>query len=375
MKGLPKPDLCCGCGACADACPSGAIVMRPDAEGFAHPAASGPACTDCGLCESVCPVLGPAAEGGTLSAYAVRNGSEEELLSSSSGGAFALLARAVLDRGGAVCGAAMDGGMRVVHRFIESAEELPALMGSKYVQSDAAGAYSKAKDYLESGREVLFCGTPCQTAALSAYLGRAYAGLTLCGVICHGAPSPLVWRRYLASSARGKMPVAASFRDKRTGWRRYGVSVKTEDGGERFSPAGSDPYMRAFLHDLDLRPACYDCRFRGTARHADLTLGDFWGVEKLLGPDDDRGVSLVLTHTQKGEEAVRRLAGATVKKVPAEAALQYNTSALVSPKKPAERAAFMAELEARDFAELVRKYARESGITKLKRAVKRLIGR
>ena len=374
MKGLPKPDLCCGCGACADVCPAGAVVMRPDAEGFAHPAASGAACTDCGLCESVCPVLGPAAAGGTLSAYAVTNGSGEELSNSSSGGAFALLARAVLERGGAVCGAAIDSGMRVVHRFIESADELPALMGSKYVQSDAVGAYSKARSYLEAGREVLFCGTPCQTAALRAYLGRAYAGLTLCGVICHGVPSPLAWRRYLAHAARGKRPVAASFRDKRTGWRHYSVTVST-DGGEYSCPAASDPYMRAFLNDLDLRPCCYDCRFRGTARHADITLGDFWGAEKLMGPDDDRGVSLLLTHTQKGEQAAARIEGASVRRVSAGAALSFNAAALVSPKKPAERAAFMAELPTRDFAELVRKYARESGIEKLKRAVKRLIGR
>lgn len=377
MIALPKPEACCGCGACADACPAGCIELLPDAEGFLRPTVNAAECLGCGACAAACPVLMPPAKGGVIASYAVVNGNREELMNSSSGGAFALLARGVLAKGGAVCGAAFGPGLEVCHRFIEKEEDLPLIMGSKYSQSRTVGVFEKTREYLEQGRPVLFSGTPCQTAALESFLGRGYEGLLVCDVVCHGVPSPLHWRKYLDSVTKSHgRPVSAAFRDKSSGWRHYSVTVKTEGGKTLSAPASAHPHMRPFLKNLILRPSCYECRFRGLARHSDLTLADLWGAEKVLGAaDGDTGVSLVMTHTQKGEEAIASLTGAKVTRVDTDLALSFNASALRSPEKPPARAAYMAELPAGDIAALNKKYCADSALVRLKGAVKRLIGR
>lgn len=377
MIELPKAEACCGCGACADACPAGCIRMLPDAEGFPRPAVNGEACLGCGGCSAVCPVLNAPERHEAIASYAVRNADERELMLSSSGGAFALIARETLKAGGVVCGAAFDGGLGVYHRFIESEEELPLLMGSKYVQSVTSGVYKRTREYLEKGRRVLFCGTPCQTAALYRFLGGAREGLTVCDIICHGVPSPLHWRKYLeqVSKTSGR-PVSANFRDKATGWRHFSVTVKTEEGGRISAPVGDHPHTRPFLRNVILRPSCYDCAFRGTARSADITLADLWGAEKILSKkDDDKGLSLVMTHTKRGEEIMASLSGAQTQRIDTNAALEYNTPALRSPAKPPCREAYMAELNGGDIMKLNKKYCADSASVKLKRAVKRLIGR
>lgn len=377
MTDLPKANSCCGCGACADACPAGCINMLPDAEGFPHPVVDREACLDCGGCSAVCPVLNAPERHEVIASYAVRNADERELMRSSSGGAFALIARETLNAGGVVCGAAFDGDLGVYHRFIESCEELPLLMGSKYAQSRTEGVCIRTREYLERGRPVLFCGTPCQTAALCSFLGGEREGLTVCDIICHGVPSPLHWRKYLeqVSKSSGR-PVAANFRDKATGWRHYSVTVETENGGRISAPVGDHPHTRPFLKNVILRPSCYECAFRGTARSADITLADLWGAERILeDKDDDRGLSLVMTHTKRGEEIVSSLSGAEVRRIDTDTALTFNSPALRSPAKPACREAYMAELKDGDIIKLNKKYCADSAMVMLKKAVKRLIGR
>ena len=375
MLSLPEKDSCCGCAACMDACAFGAIEMRCDDEGFMYPYTDAQKCVGCGSCVRSCPVLVPPEKNGAPKAFAAANLDDDMRRRSSSGGIFCLLAKSVLDSGGAVVGAAFDGDFSVRHILIEREEELPLLMGSKYVQSNTEGIYKETKEFLESGRRVLFSGVPCQTSALRSFLGKDHPGLLTVDILCHGAPSPLHWKKYLMRFSGGSRKIdSVSFRDKEHGWRRYSVAVHFSDGGTIKTPASEDVHMRAYLHDLISRPSCYSCRFRGESRPSDLTLADLWGAEKILGrPDDDMGASLVLVHSAKGMEAVEAIRGnIRIEPVDINKALSFNASALRSPEMPAERAAYMAGLKDGDPSQLEKKYCRGNPLERIKKAVKSL---
>ncbi len=303
MLSLRDKRDCCGCGACAQRCPAKCIRMTEDAEGFRYPVADADACTGCGLCERICPGLHPSAPHDPLRLFAARNRDEAARAAGSSGGVFSLLARRTLREGGVVFGAAFVptwGG--VSHRRAEKEEELQPLLKSKYVQSDTGGCYAEAAALLREGRRVLFSGTPCQIAGLHAFLrGERPERLLTVECLCHGVPSPAVWRRYTEETAGGRRILGVDFRDKsRSGWRRYDFTVRT-DGGERRVPAREDLYMRAFLAELTLRPSCYACPFKSGRSGSDITLADFWNIRDVLPAfDDDRGASLVLLNTPQG---------------------------------------------------------------------------
>ena len=319
--------LCCGCEACANACPKHCISFKEDKEGFCYPLLDKSKCIDCGLCETVCPVLNQVSAQKPMNVYAAKNTSEEELLRSSSGGIFILLAKLVLIQGGVVFGAKFDENRNVVHAYAETAEEVQAFMGSKYVQSRIGNTYTQARGFLKQGRIVLFSGTPCQIAALKKFLGKVYDNLLTVDVICHGVPSPKVWQRYIDEikgkvwkadntiSAPHAMGTSAdievgsvSFRDKRTGWKSYSFTLcllmNTIDGKKTVSFSHifrEDPYMKLFLQDLILRPSCYQCPTKGGKSQSDLTIADFWGIERCYPDiDDDRGVGLIMINSNKG---------------------------------------------------------------------------
>lgn len=373
---------CCGCGACREACPASCIEMKRDEEGFLYPSVDESRCLNCSLCEKACPVLSPGERPVTIPAsYAARAKDEGVRLASSSGGIFPLLARAMLNNGGAVVGAAFDESFAVKHVVITSAEELPRLMGSKYVQSDMGNTFGSVKELLAGGTNVLFSGTPCQVNALLGFLGGGHEGLITIDLICHGAGSPLLWNRYLdrqRNNAHGKRPVSASFRDKTEGWRRFSLALGFEDGSAYRRVAREDPMMKAFLKDLCLRPSCYDCRFRGLSRNSDITLGDLWGAENIAPElDDDRGTSLVLIHSVKGAELYKSISEQIESTAVApENALSVNRAARSSPPKPPAREAFMMKLgQGTDIKKLVKKYCSGGLVGRIKSIVKKLIRR
>lgn len=306
-----KKEDCCGCGACADACPQNAIRMAADREGFFYPEIDGARCTDCGRCEAVCPLQTPRSAGEASRQYYGAQAKDTALRSaSSSGGMFAVLAEFVLRRQGVVFGAAYDASMRVAHREIAQLEDLDAVKRTKYVQSSFAGVYRQAAARLREDRWVLFCGTPCQTEGLRLFLGRPHPKLILVDLVCYGAPSPGVWAdyvRYLEAKHGGKL-TDFSFRDKRG--RDNGHTCAYVVGGREYAgPLAADAYCGMYFDDLTLRPACHACKFCTTARGSDFTLGDFWGVERVKPEaDDGMGTSLVIVHTEQARrvwEAVR----------------------------------------------------------------------
>ena len=306
---LKEKNRCCGCGACAALCPHEAIEMRPDEEGFLYPAIDPGHCVDCGLCERRCPALS-AEPRGEKPAYAARVKEEGVREDSSSGGIFTALARTVLRRGGVVFGAAMDAEFHVSHVGVMEESALRQLRGSKYVQSDADDAYRQTALLLEAGLPVFFTGTPCQVAGLYATLGGDRENLLTADIVCHGVPSPAVFDAYLKmlEAERGAKLTRYVFRDKRKGWKDFSVVATFEDGAQYAAGQQEDVFMRGFLGDLYLRPSCHGCPYVGERRPGDITLGDMWGAQEIV-PDmeDDRGLSLVFTNSEKGIQAFEEI--------------------------------------------------------------------
>ena len=311
MINIENKKDCSGCGACANICPKSCITMKYDDMGFAYPEVDESLCIKCGRCVSVCPLITPSEPKEPLLVCGAKNKDEAVRSTSSSGGTFYELAAAVISRGGVVYGCALDNELVARHVKVEDIDGLSALKGSKYVQSDVGTTYREVKALLNDGREVLYSGTPCQIAGLKNYLGKEYAELLLVDVLCHGVPSPGVFRDYLDYLADkfGSRPISVNFRNKEKSWKRLYFEVIFENGKRYFTFCGYDRYMSMFLNNISLRPSCYDCRFTTVNRQGDITLGDFWGIgRKYPERDDDKGISLIILNSEKGKIAYGEIA-------------------------------------------------------------------
>lgn len=293
---------CCGCTACFCACPVHAVSMKADEEGFLYPEVNPDICIGCGKCEQVCQLKHEIAGSEPLTIFASKNKDGECRMASSSGGIFSLLAEYMERQGGSVYGAAFDEHFNVCHKRAQNREEWQKFLGSKYVQSDLKDCYESVKNDLESHIPVLFSGTPCQIEGLKQYLGNTdTSGLLTCDVICHGAPSPLIWQKWLLDI---NDPITGiRFRDKeKTGWHHSSLVITGE--GEKILVSGThseNAFSRMFFRHFIIRPSCHKCPYASFERCSDITLGDYWGVEKQFAQqDDDKGISLVLCNTEKG---------------------------------------------------------------------------
>lgn len=270
---------CSGCGACFNICPHKAIDMVADAEGFLFPKINTDKCINCGLCAKVCPVLHPNYDNQkSLECFAAM--ADDKLRSGSSSGAvFPLLAQTVLEKGGYICGAAFaDDKLSVEHILINKSSDLIKLKGSKYLQSNTKDCYRQIRSLLQAGRTVLFTGTPCQVAGLKGFLQKNYENLLCVDIICHGTPSPKVYRKYISElGLKGKLQ-EVNFRNKKYGWGTINsVTIATSED-EYSCLAKDDIFMQVFLKNLCLRKSCGQCPFNKMPRQGDLTIGDFWGV-------------------------------------------------------------------------------------------------
>lgn len=297
---------CCGCSACAQACPKKCIKMLADTEGFLYPTVDNVLCINCGLCEKVCPIINAENKSeNLLSAYAGYINDDTVRLNSSSGGLFTPLAEYVLSQNGVVYGAAFDNNQHVQHIRVDSEEDLNLLRGSKYVQSDINNTYIEAKYDLDNGIFVLFTGTACQISGLKQYLKKDYNNLLTVDVLCHGVPSPKVWEKYLEEHKKKASSSVQQtfFRRKNYGWKRYAVELKFSNSTAYLKEFREDSFMKLFLGNICLRPSCYDCKFKALERDSDLTIGDAWGIDQVMPElDDDKGTSVILVHTEKGQE-------------------------------------------------------------------------
>lgn len=334
MINIAVKSKCTGCSACVQKCPKQCISFEEDREGFKYPKVKLSECIDCGLCEKVCPVLQQDKPRNPVIVYAAKNSNLSTRLASSSGGIFALLAETILRQNGVVFGARFDNEWNVIHDYTESLDGLSVFLGSKYVQSKIGNTYKQAELFLKEGRKVLFSGTPCQIVGLKKYLRKDYDNLLTVDFVCHGVPSPMIWRDYLNEKIRplgvdGRnmvsqlslkdLPVITgiSFRDKRYGWKKFGFSVRAKSASKAdknlvsqsvevtgktllYEPHKANLYMKGFLKNLYLRPSCYACPAKCGKSGADYTLADFWGASTYVGDfDDDKGLSAVLVYKNK----------------------------------------------------------------------------
>lgn len=307
---------CCGCGACANICPKQAISMTEDAQGFIYPNVDESKCVECGLCEKACAYQNQMPQNKPINIYAAVNRNQKQLLHSASGGAFSAIASQVLQDGGVVFGATLDfqnGHAWPHHKDIISLDQLPLLQGSKYVHSEIGTTYKSARSYLKAGKTVLFSGTPCQVAGLYGYLGKDFENLITVDVICHGVPNAKMFDDYLQHE-KNRLHADAicgySFRDKSKGWGMNGridLRMKNQAVRHEYIPARLNSYNTLFLDGVTYRENCYSCKYAGEIRSADLTIGDYWGIEKehpeLLKSDvynERNGISCILANTEKG---------------------------------------------------------------------------
>lgn len=369
------------------ACPHGAIAMGQDGEGFCVPAIDRSLCTECGLCDRTCPVLGHPPEipgGGT--AYAVINHDEEIRRESSSGGVFTALARQVLGRGGVIFGARYDENLEVVHGWAEDEAGLKDFRGSKYTQSRMENSFRECRDFLKTGRLVLFSGTPCQIAGLVAYLREPYENLILIDFICHGVPSPKVWQEYKKFHEKKSAAriVRTASRRKDCGWKQFSLAFTFGNASEYCQTLDRDWYLQLFLRDICLMESCYQCRFKtqpGCRRPSDITLADFWGVQHEYPElDDDGGTSLVVAHSERGRQLLAGLENCLAKEIPLESGMRHNPSYCTAVKRPNGRDTFFTDLQkveegTMDFQRLFKKYGLDSLTKRIYRFVRRCGGR
>ena len=367
MIQISNKSKCCGCTACVSICPKQCITMREDEEGFLYPMVDSSLCIDCNLCKKICPELHSKERREPLNVYAAKHKNEQVRLASSSGGIFTLLAERIIDENGVVFGARFNSNWNVIHDYTETKKGLTAFRGSKYVQSYMGNCYQKVKFFLQQGRKVMFTGTPCQIAGLKNYLRKDYDNLLTVDVVCHGVPSPKVWQIYLNEIARkgGKNSVlfhpisekqeikSINFRSKSTGWKKYSfaltLSGATADGEKNTVLLSSifteNPYMNAFLSNLNLRPSCYACPTKSGKSGSDITIADFWGIEEVLPEfDDDKGISLILSYTEKGIYWLKGL-NCEYTKVDYQTAQKNNPFISTSVAKPINRNFFFHQLK------------------------------
>ena len=359
MQEIVEKNKCCGCHACFNICPKNAISMIEDEKGFRYPSIDKTKCIDCGMCKKVCPVLNNQEKEHNIKAYACYNINHDERLHSSSGGIFILLAKEVIKRNGVVFGASFDEDFNLYHTFAENKKDLKQFMGSKYVQSAIGETYKKVKYFLDNDRYVLFTGTPCQIEGLLSYLKKDYNKLYTQDIICHGVPSPKVWQKYLEYQKKlsNENVKSVSFRSKDHGWSLFRMKILFDT--KKYSKNHNDDlFMKVFLKNLCLRESCYNCSFKKKYRSSDITLGDYWGINKLHQKfNDNKGTSLLIINSDKGEKLFDAIKN-NIKYIETDldTAIKYNSAMVESVKHHNDEKDFINNIDNMSFDKLVNKY-------------------
>lgn len=365
MIQITDKSKCCGCNACGDICPKDAITFKTDIEGFWYPEVNMERCIDCGLCEKACPELhinelkkNDYERPVTIAAI---NKNMRVRWDSTSGGAFSALADVMYAQGGYVSGAVYNENFSVSNFISDNPENLAKLRSSKYLQSYAEGLYKKVRDLLRKGEKVLACGTPCQMAALRSFLRKDYDNLIIVDFICRGVNSPKVYRKYLDSLERryeGKV-VYVKAKSKELGWRNLTRKVVFDNGKVYYGVRMDDDFRRGYHTNVFCRHSCYVCQYKGFPRMADITIADYWGIEKVdKNLDNNIGTSMILLNSKKGEayfDLVKDKLEWEYTKF--ESILQGNI-ALRKPIEPAKinREQFFEDLDKGTFDDVVQKY-------------------
>ena len=350
-------NFCCGCAACANICAHNAITMTEDNRGFILPSIDESKCVDCGLCTKVCDFKkGKLTDNNTLHAYSLIHNDKITVKNSTSGGAFTALSDVILEEGGVVVGAVMEDDFTIHHILTNNPEMRNKMRGSKYVQSAMENIYVAIKQALKDGKKVIFTGTPCQCAGVKSFFGDKYENLIIVDFLCHGVPNNKMFKEHInyLEKQYGKKIVGYTFRDKRYGWNSYNNNNNNADGtiGTRLI---NQAYYNFFLSNLSLRDSCFNCKYRSLHKPSDITIADFWGIEKLIGKKNHTGVSMVLTHSGKGEALVQKSSSrCEVCEYPFEK-IAYRISLKPAPRHKNE-AAFWRTYEVGNYPAVIKKF-------------------
>jgi coenzyme F420-reducing hydrogenase beta subunit len=338
--------------------------MKPDNEGFLYPEIIKKNCARCNLCKDTCPAIPRARQKNNVPpvSFAAINNDEEARKNSSSGGIAGLLTEEILKQNGVVFGAKFDKNFMVVHESADDLEGVAHFRGSKYVQSSINECFRECKKYLENGRMVLFSGTPCQISGLKAYLQREYANLLCVDIICHGTPSPRVWKKYLEyrEFTDKQKPREIYFRKKTPGWVNFSLLFSYTNGSQYTGSVKEDSFYKCFLQNICLRLSCYRCAYITIDRRSDITVADFWGIDHICPQMfDDRGTSLVLIHSKKGEIVFNSIKNmCTSKPVDTDTAVKSNRNNIYKIHR--NRKKFFMDLDTLPWERLVEKHVNRS---------------
>lgn len=357
---------CCGCNACGDVCAHGAICFKTDIEGFWYPEVDVHKCTNCHLCERVCPIINVKdlkkndyeKPNHTIAAI---NKNMRIRWDSTSGGAFSALAEAMYAQGGYVSGALYNEDFSVSNYISNKYDDLVRLRSSKYLQSNAEGLYKEIRKLLKDGEKVLACGTPCQMAALRSFLRKDYENLIIVDFICRGVNSPKVYRAYLDSLEKkyNSKVVYVKAKNKELGWRNLTRKVNFANGQSYYGVYMDDDFRRGYHTNVFCRPSCYDCKFKEFPRIADITIADYWGIEKVdKNLDNDIGTSMILLNSRKGEYYFDLCKDSLEYKELSFDTIIGGNPALKKSIEPAkiDRKAFFEDLDQHDFDYVTAKY-------------------
>lgn len=371
---------CCGCTACMNICPKNAIKMIEDEEGFKYPKIDEKKCIECGLCKKIC-----AFQNGyktqdklkEINVYASKNKSDDIRIRSSSGGMFVPLSDYVLNNNGVVYGVAFNEKFKAIHIKAENKENRDRCIGSKYSQSDLKDTYKKVKKDLENNKLVLFTGTPCQVGGLNKYLGNINKEkLILVDIVCHGTPSPKLFNEYIKYIERKRKKKIKIFnhRTKEFGW-KHNEKIIYDDGKIEVKSNLSQAWKYVFYTHFALRPSCYNCKYTNINRPSDITIADFWGIDK-FAPEfvDSKGVSLVIVNTKKGEnifDNIKEKITSIERKI--EEAVEKNPNLVKPTKEPIERETFWEQYKNKGIEFILKQYGRYNFKCITKDIIKRIL--
>lgn len=364
---------CTGCMACVDVCPINCISRVLGKDGFVYSEIDTSKCISCGKCYSVCPIETHEKHSENQQLFAAYSIDCAMQNRGSSGGMFELLARHFLECGYYVVGAAFES-TTLKHRIVCTQEEIEPLLKSKYVQSDTLGIYSSIKDLLNNGKKVFFCGTPCQVSALINIIPKDLRdNMFTADIICHGVPSQKLFDDYVATLEKkhaGKVSVF-SFRVKDNRYKHaHGYSYKVTKNGKTKTINGvytNSTFYNAFKSYLVFRDGCYDCQYATVERVSDITLADFWGIEKYdFDGNVDTGVSMIITNSPKGKDAFENIKKKTVsKEFPLQCGIESNHCLSHKTEKPHNRDKIIADLSANGYELTAQKYFKSGIIHKV----------
>lgn len=373
---------CCGCTACMNICPTGAIKMEKDNEGFLYPIVDKDSCINCNLCNKVCPIIKKNENKKQENiGYIINNKNDEIRKQSTSGGAYSAIAEYVIAKNGIVYGACFDNEFYVTHSSAKTLEETYKFRGSKYVQSNLKEIFKEVKQYLEEDKLVCFSGTPCQIVGLKAYLNDDYKNLITVDVVCRAVPSPKLYEKYLnyikEKKLNGENITKVSFRDKeKYGYKYTTMTVKGEKSEYR-NGVETDPYLRAFFNNISDRPSCYHCKFRSIDRISDFTIWDCFiaeDFEKTM--DDNLGTTRMIIHTNKGKEVFDNIKDKVIyKEVEVEKLIKDVKEIRESIKENELRKTFFEDIDNMSTEELFEKYFPDTIKVKLERCVRKTLVR